>query len=295
MTTHSSYHPARLPILLLVTAFAGSGPVALGQSTPAGKPVTAELGALTYKTYCSACHQENGRGVGGAFPPLAGHAASLASQPGGRDYLIRVLLSGLEGPITVEGQAFSGVMPPWQSLQNGEIASVLNYVTNAWDSKARLAPSIKPYDAGEIEAARAVSATPSATLALRQKLFVQPSQAVAEPVAIALTYTDAQAAQGKSTYDQSCKDCHGGRLDDGEFGGAPLKGSYFRNRWGNGNVASLYAYMRTKMPPDRPGALSDKVYADVLSYILQVNGYPSSDKELPTDTGAQQAMSLKRN
>ena len=52
--------------------------------------------------------------------------------------------------------------------------------------------------------------------------------------------------------------------------------------------------MKAKMPPDRPGQLNDETYTDLIAYILSENGYPSRDKELPADAGAQQAMSLKR-
>ena len=57
-------------------------------------------------------------------------------------------------------------------------------------------------------------------------------------------------------------------------------------------TSSFEAY---RDPQSEPPALVVQVYADVLAYILQVNGYPGGDKELPTDTGAQQAMSLKRD
>src|SRR5262249_43318791 len=44
-------------------------------------------------------------------------------------------------------------------------------------------------------------------------------------------YAAAQAERGQSAYRQSCQDCHGSSLDNGEFGGPPLKGGYFRTRW----------------------------------------------------------------
>ena len=110
-----------------------------------------------------------------------------------------------------------------------------------------------------------------------------------------VTFTAAQAEEGKATYTRNCADCHGSTLDNGEFGGAPLRGSWFRNKWGNGSVASLYAFTKAKMPPDRPGALSDKVYADLVAYILSVNGYKPGDRELPTDPAAQQPLTLKRD
>ena len=107
-------------------------------------------------------------------------------------------------------------------------------------------------------------------------------------------FAAAQAERGQATYRQSCQDCHGTTLDNGEFGGPPLKGGYFRTRWGQGSVAVLYGYVSLTMPPDRPGQLTPQTYADLVAFILSSNGYPPGDKELPPDPSAQQSMSLKR-
>ena len=88
-------------------------------------------------------------------------------------------------------------------------------------------------------------------------------------------FTEEQVARGKSIYQKNCQDCHGSTLDNGEFGGAPLKGSYFRQHWGSGDVSGLFGYMNTLMPPDRPGQLSPQTYADLTAYILSHNGYPA--------------------
>jgi hypothetical protein len=52
--------------------------------------------------------------------------------------------------------------------------------------------------------------------------------------------------------------------------------------------------MKAKMPPDRPGGLTEQNYADIAAFLLDANGYPKGDKELPPDAQSQQAMSLKR-
>ena len=70
-----------------------------------------------------------------ARPPdatLAGHVAETFAQPNGRAYLVRVVLYGLEGPITVKGHAFAGAMPPWAQLKDDEIAAALDHVLTAW-------------------------------------------------------------------------------------------------------------------------------------------------------------------
>ena len=111
---------------------------------------------------------------------------------------------------------------------------------------------------------------------------------------VAPLYAAAQAERGQAAYRQSCQDCHGTSLDNGEFGGPPLKGGYFRTRWGNGSVAVLYGYVSLAMPPYRLGQLSPQTYADLVAFLLSNNGYPPGDKELPTDPNAQQDRSLKR-
>ncbi len=108
------------------------------------------------------------------------------------------------------------------------------------------------------------------------------------------TFTTEQADRGQAAYLHNCQDCHGSALDNGEFGGPPLKGGYFRTRWGTGSVAALSGYVSVTMPPDRPGQLSRQTYTDLVAFILSSNGYSAGDKELPSEQNAQQNMSLQR-
>jgi S-disulfanyl-L-cysteine oxidoreductase SoxD len=118
--------------------------------------------------------------------------------------------------------------------------------------------------------------------------------AVSTAAAQAPVFSAEQVARGKDSYIQRCGICHGENLDDGDFGGAPLRGSWFRDHWGSGSVASLFSYVKTTMPPDNPGGLNDTTYADILSYILQRNGYAAGADELKPDEQAMEAMSLKK-
>ncbi len=86
-----------------------------------------ELGNQVFASNCVGCHQANGQGLPGAFPPLAGHAAEVYAA-GGREYLPQVLLYGLQGPIQVEGMTYNGVMPAWGHLSDDQIAAVINHV-----------------------------------------------------------------------------------------------------------------------------------------------------------------------
>jgi len=106
-------------------------------------------------------------------------------------------------------------------------------------------------------------------------------------------FTSAQASRGAALYRQNCLDCHGENLDDGEFGGAPLRGVTFREKWFENSAGALVDFMRTTMPPDRPGRLSDQNYADLAAYILSRNGIQPGATELPTDPDALGNMIIR--
>ena len=118
--------------------------------------------------------------------------------------------------------------------------------------------------------------------------------AVSSAAAQAPVFSAEQVARGKASYIQRCGMCHGENLDDGDFGGAPLRGSWFRDHWGAGSVASLFSYVKTTMPPDNPGGLNDTTYTDILTYILQRNGYAAGPDEMKPDEKALEAMSLQK-
>ena len=136
------------------------------------------------------------------------------------------------------------------------------------------------------------SCIPCSVLALAVAVCVSattPSAAQSGP-----SFTADQVERGRTAYNQNCQECHGSTLDNGEFGGPPLKGLYFTNHWGSGSVADLTGYAKALMPPDRPGRLSDQTYTDVVAFLLSNNGYAPDGKELPSDLAAQQKMSLKK-
>jgi mono/diheme cytochrome c family protein len=108
------------------------------------------------------------------------------------------------------------------------------------------------------------------------------------------SYTVEQAQRGQASYAHSCQACHGADLDDGDFGGAPLRGAWFRTHWGSSDVGALFMYLKATMPPDNPGGLNDSTFADILAFILRGNGYPPGRDELPADIGALKRMPLNR-
>ena len=111
--------------------------------------VTADLkdGAELYMTRCMSCHQQNGRGVPGVFPPLAG--AEWVTGDKGR--LIRIVLGGLMGEVNVEGEVYSGAMPPWGSfLDDKQTADLLTYIRTSWGNQAS---AVTPEEVTKVRAA----------------------------------------------------------------------------------------------------------------------------------------------
>jgi mono/diheme cytochrome c family protein len=104
-------------------------------------------------------------------------------------------------------------------------------------------------------------------------------------------FTAAQADRGKVAYQANCVTCHGQNLIDTAYG-TPLAGPYFADKWGGQPVGALYAYAHDKMPPSRPGSLPAESYADIITYVLQVNGATPGDAELPTDVEQLNRMTI---
>jgi mono/diheme cytochrome c family protein len=119
--------------------------------------------------FCASCHQATGQGVPGAFPPLVGHVPELYNAQGGHDYLINLLLYGLQGEIQVQGQTYNGVMPGWQQLSDEEIADLLNYTATAWGNNAQL-QNFEPYEAADIAPLRDAGLSAQDVYNLRQEL-----------------------------------------------------------------------------------------------------------------------------
>jgi cytochrome c2 len=109
-----------------------------------------------------------------------------------------------------------------------------------------------------------------------------------------VTFTAAQVQRGREAYVHECQDCHGSTLDNGDFGGPVLNGSYFRQHWGSASVGALYSYTMTTMPADRPGRLDPQTYLDLTAFILSHNGYAPGDTDMPSDSDALDRMSLAK-
>jgi nitrite reductase (NO-forming)/hydroxylamine reductase len=172
-----------------------------------------KAGKSAYDIACAACHQSDGKGLSGAFPPLAGSDYLRAD----RNRAIKIVLQGLQGKITVNGKAFDSVMPPMPQLSNQEIADILTYVFGNWGNPGgsvsasqvaavRAGPKPKPSASSPTEHAGA----PVAVL----KYQGAPSPIAGAKADVVMTpgapnMTQAEFARAKDIYFQRCAGCHG--------------------------------------------------------------------------------------
>jgi nitrite reductase (NO-forming) len=118
------------------------GDYASGQGAVAQATTAAQAGRLTLEQQikagearftgtCSVCHQANGAGLEGVFPPLAKSEFLMAD----KQRSIAIALNGLSGKVTVNGKAYDSVMPPMSQLTDDEIANILTFVRNSWGNR----------------------------------------------------------------------------------------------------------------------------------------------------------------
>ena len=90
-------------------------------------------GAAIFSAQCSACHQANGQGIPGAFPPLAASEWMVADSA----IPVAIVHDGLQGKIEVAGNQYQGAMPRFGGqLSDAELAAVLSYARSQWGNDA---------------------------------------------------------------------------------------------------------------------------------------------------------------
>jgi mono/diheme cytochrome c family protein len=110
--------------------FTGQGNSQTAAQAPSAK---ANIGSTLYRTSCSSCHQGNGEGVTGAFPPLAGDPVVTAEDPTRH---IEIILFGMQGE-AIDGVEYSAAMPPFaEQLSDEEVAAIVNHERTSWGNEA---------------------------------------------------------------------------------------------------------------------------------------------------------------
>jgi len=169
-----------------------------------------EAGQKAYQTHCRACHQSDGTGLRGVFPPLAGNP-NIAGRP---DYIAEVVLQGQSGPIDVGGDRYDGVMPPMQYLTDQEIADIVTFVLHSWGHEGgEVAPAEvreKRVELGLVDRAegeRHPGATEGEMAYRGAPSPIEGGRQVVTPGAPEMT--EAEFSRSQQLYFERCAGCHG--------------------------------------------------------------------------------------
>lgn len=275
-------------------------------------------GEQAYMVNCVACHQANGTGVPGAFPPLAGHVPEILALEGGRSYLAEAVAHGLQGEIEVGGETYNGSMPAWPQLDDAQLAAVLNHISVSWDNESSLPDDFEPYlpdEAAELrdgelseedvyrhrfEIGLPQPAPPEAQAegadGMNTDAAVDPSEI--DPSDVVYDdengyFTSDQAARGARIFAENCTDCHGSTMRGSVHGPALTNLGFFRE-WGGSTMTALFSYVESTMPLGNAGRLSDGDYLALMAHWMNEHGYPSGDTPLIGAPAAQDQITIER-
>jgi nitrite reductase (NO-forming)/hydroxylamine reductase len=169
-------------------------------------------GADLFKANCAACHQPNGQGLAGAFPPLA-KSDYFAGKP---ERLMDATIKGLSGPMTVNGADYNNVMPAVAYLSDDDLAAILTYVNTSWGNEGGpiSAAQVNSYRVKEgLEQAAGVGERHPGTPEVEQVYAGQP-QTLAGDAKVLITpgapdVTAAEFDTATKLFFERCAGCHG--------------------------------------------------------------------------------------
>ncbi len=132
----------------VAAVYAGStGKAAVAEAAPAAPAAAATekvasgpyeydaaKGKSLFDGTCAACHQANGEGIAGTFPPLKGNPAVNDADPKAQ---VESILHGRSGTV-IDGKKYTGVMPPFGSqFSDVQIADIANYERSSWGNHGK--------------------------------------------------------------------------------------------------------------------------------------------------------------
>jgi len=231
-----------------------------------------DAGQATYLQNCAACHQPDGKGLTGAFPPLAGSDWLKGKTP---HQVAATVLTGLQGEMVVNGVTYNNVMPAQTHLSDAEIAAAVSYILNSWGNaggritaaevtaqRTKLAVTTDPAQGelhpGTSQAAAAYEGAPVAASGADVKQVRTPG---------APDMSEPEFARASEIFFQRCAGCHG-VLRKGATG-KPLTPDLTQSR----GTEYLKALIKFGSPGGMPnfgtgGELSDE-QVDLMARFLQ--------------------------
>jgi cytochrome c551 len=88
-------------------------------------------GQVLYKTHCANCHQENGQGLAGLYPPIMGSDYLKKN----KESILCSMRNGLQDTIVVNGKSYHQPMPANTQLQALDVAEIATYIYNEWGNE----------------------------------------------------------------------------------------------------------------------------------------------------------------
>lgn len=102
-----------------------------------------------------------------------------------------------------------------------------------------------------------------------------------------------QAARGQRLYAERCAACHGQTME-GSMNAPPLAGLAFSYVWDGMPLSELFTLIKTTMPSNEVGTISDAQIADSIAAMLDASGFPAGAADLPGDIAALTEVIFQR-
>lgn len=101
---------------------------------------------------------------------------------------------------------------------------------------------------------------------------------------VAGVYSAAQAARGETVFNNVCLSCH-----------VPTdyQGDAFQSKFVGGTAFDMYENIRSSMPQDNPGSLTNEQYTDLVAYLFRLNGLPTRDRDMPAVVDSLKAIKVE--
>ena len=92
-----------------------------------------------------------------------------------------------------------------------------------------------------------------------------------------------QLEVGEQWFRSVCMECHAtGTLNNPDF----------RLAWRGRNAFELFERIRSTMPANKPGTLTQGTYASIVAYLMKVNGMPVGTRRVSSDSSALASIRL---
>ena len=99
-------------------------------------------------------------------------------------------------------------------------------------------------------------------------------------------YSETQAQRGEAQFKASCTSCHTPRM---------FTGGAFAERWNSQSMGNVFEWVSVNMPENDPGGLKPQQYADILAWVLSINGYPIGSDDMPADVAVLRQYAIVDN